>query len=104
MLKMPRDHSLALRPRANSHDSSQYGSVEAGTPSATHDISRVSYHVKHLDSFVQAVQDVSGHASGAHLSPQLNPKIVCRPSISEPGPVDPTVQQGADSVAALANG
>ncbi|KAB5570481.1 hypothetical protein GE09DRAFT_1103449 [Coniochaeta sp. 2T2.1] len=41
---------------------STYGSVEAGTPSATHDISRVSYHVKHLDSFVQAVQDSADRA------------------------------------------
>ncbi|OIW33820.1 hypothetical protein CONLIGDRAFT_628737 [Coniochaeta ligniaria NRRL 30616] len=41
---------------------STYGSVEAGTPSATHDISRVSYHVKHLDSFVQAVQESADRA------------------------------------------
>lgn len=38
----------------------QYGSApsETGTLSATHDISRVNYHVKHLDSFVQTLQEV----------------------------------------------
>lgn len=41
---------------------STYGSIEAGTPSATHDISRVNYHVKHLDSFVQAVQESADRA------------------------------------------
>ncbi|KAK3295519.1 uncharacterized protein B0H64DRAFT_459852 [Chaetomium fimeti] len=35
---------------------SAYGSATEGTPPATHDISRVSYHVKHIDSFAQALQ------------------------------------------------
>lgn len=38
----------------------QYGSAtsESCTPSATHDISRVKYHVKHLESFVSTLQEV----------------------------------------------
>jgi len=68
---MPRDPSLAVRPRANSNDSYQYGSVEDGTPSATHDISRVNHHVKDLNVFVQAVQDVSHHCLGPLLYPEL---------------------------------
>jgi hypothetical protein len=37
----------------------QYGSASETSPLATHDISRVSYHVKHLESFAEALQDVS---------------------------------------------
>jgi hypothetical protein len=37
----------------------QYGSATEGSPATTHDISRVSYHVKHIESFAQALQDVS---------------------------------------------
>lgn len=36
----------------------QYGSGIGDAPSATHDTSRVSYHVKHLDSFAQTLQEV----------------------------------------------
>ncbi|KAJ0352810.1 hypothetical protein COL154_003614 [Colletotrichum chrysophilum] len=37
----------------------QYGSSSGDAPrTATHDTSRVSYHVKHLDSFVQTLEDV----------------------------------------------
>lgn len=37
----------------------QYGSGIGDAPSATHDTSRVSYHVKHLDTFTQTLQEVS---------------------------------------------
>lgn len=40
----------------------QYGSGagdSSGAPSATHDISRVSYHVKHLETFAKSLEDVS---------------------------------------------
>lgn len=36
----------------------QYGSGVGDAPSATHDISRVSYHVKQLDTFTQTLQEV----------------------------------------------
>ena len=36
----------------------QYGSGSDAYPSATHDISRVNYHVKHLESFAQALEEV----------------------------------------------
>lgn len=36
----------------------QYGSSSESCSPATHDISRVSYHVKHLESFAQALEDV----------------------------------------------
>lgn len=36
----------------------QYGSTIEGSSPATHDISRVSYHVKHIESFAQALQEV----------------------------------------------
>lgn len=45
----------------------QYGSASETSPLATHDISRVSYHVKHLESFAEALQ-------GVRLSPFLSPK------------------------------
>lgn len=38
----------------------QYGSGIGDAPSATHDTSRVSYHVKHLDTFAQTLQEVRG--------------------------------------------
>lgn len=38
--------------------SGQYGSSSETSPLATHDISRVSYHVKHLESFAEALQEV----------------------------------------------
>jgi len=38
----------------------QYGSAsESSYPAATHDISRVNYHVKHIDAFARALEDVS---------------------------------------------
>jgi len=36
----------------------QYGSATDSSISATHDVSRVSYHVKHLESFAEALQEV----------------------------------------------
>ncbi|KAK0710922.1 hypothetical protein B0H67DRAFT_268862 [Lasiosphaeris hirsuta] len=41
---------------------STYGSGSEASPSATHDISRVSYHVKHLESFAQALEDSATRA------------------------------------------
>ncbi|KAL2283607.1 hypothetical protein FJTKL_09910 [Diaporthe vaccinii] len=40
----------------------QYGSGIGDAPSATHDTSRVSYHVKHLDSFAQTLQESASRA------------------------------------------
>ncbi|KAI8262339.1 hypothetical protein K4K58_000644 [Colletotrichum sp. SAR11_239] len=41
----------------------QYGSSSGDAPrTATHDTSRVSYHVKHLDSFVQTLEDSANRA------------------------------------------
>ncbi|KAI1213050.1 uncharacterized protein F4807DRAFT_309543 [Annulohypoxylon truncatum] len=54
------------RPQARSHliTSSQYGSSieDERTPSATHDISRVSYHVKHLPEFAKTLEDSATRA------------------------------------------
>lgn len=36
----------------------QYGSGIGEAPPTTHDTSRVSYHVKHLDTFAQTLQEV----------------------------------------------
>ncbi|KAL2137331.1 hypothetical protein VTI74DRAFT_3271 [Chaetomium olivicolor] len=48
--------------RTMSSADSAYGSATEGSPSATHDISRVSYHVKHIESFAQALQDSASRA------------------------------------------
>ncbi|KAI2630882.1 hypothetical protein GGR54DRAFT_627962 [Hypoxylon sp. NC1633] len=60
-----RDYRKA-RPSARSRliTSSQYGSSieDERTPSATHDISRVSYHVKHLPEFAKSLEDSATRA------------------------------------------
>ncbi|KAI0840557.1 hypothetical protein F5Y06DRAFT_243138 [Hypoxylon sp. FL0890] len=60
-----RDKKIA-RPQARSRlmTSSQYGSSieDERTPSATHDISRVSYHVKHLPEFAKTLEDSATRA------------------------------------------
>ncbi|KAI0382901.1 hypothetical protein F5Y04DRAFT_34974 [Hypomontagnella monticulosa] len=60
-----RDKKTA-RPQARSRltASSQYGSSidDERTPSATHDISRVSYHVKHLPEFAKTLEDSATRA------------------------------------------
>ncbi|KAH6624259.1 hypothetical protein B0J18DRAFT_465496 [Chaetomium sp. MPI-SDFR-AT-0129] len=49
--------------RSMSSADSAYGSAtESTTPPATHDLSRVSYHVKHIDSFAQALQNSATRA------------------------------------------
>ncbi|KAK4149836.1 hypothetical protein C8A00DRAFT_18537 [Chaetomidium leptoderma] len=48
--------------RSMSSADSAYGSATECTPPATHDISRVSYHVKHIESFAQALQDSASRA------------------------------------------
>lgn len=63
-----RRNNRTARPQARSRliTSSQYGSSieeEKGTPSATHDISRVSYHVKHLPDFAKTLEDVRSSLS-----------------------------------------
>ncbi|KAI1646395.1 uncharacterized protein F4817DRAFT_340701 [Daldinia loculata] len=60
-----RDRKTA-RPQARSRliASSQYGSSieDEKTPAATHDISRVSYHVKHLPEFAKTLEDSATRA------------------------------------------
>ncbi|KAK8027580.1 rhodanese-like protein [Apiospora marii] len=53
-------HSVQRRNRSAPLTSAQYGSSvgDDRTPSATHDISRVSYHVKHLSDFAKSLEDV----------------------------------------------
>ncbi|KAM7223589.1 hypothetical protein V8F06_001063 [Rhypophila decipiens] len=41
---------------------STYGSAPDSSIAATHDVSRVSYHVKHLDSFAEALQESASRA------------------------------------------
>lgn len=88
-----RDHRKA-RPQARSHliNSSQYGSStdDERTPSATHDISRVNYHVKHLPDFAKTLEDVRSSFSLHQLSlliPELTrlPLIVGYASLPQPG-------------------
>ncbi|KAI1096514.1 hypothetical protein F5B19DRAFT_481368 [Rostrohypoxylon terebratum] len=54
------------RPQARSHliTSSQYGSSieDDRTPSATHDISRVNFHVKHLPEFAKTLEESATRA------------------------------------------
>lgn len=40
----------------------QYGSGIVDAPATTHDTSRVSYHVRHLDSFAQTLEEVGNIA------------------------------------------
>lgn len=56
-------HATTMRPEEtpvlnSPFPSLQYGSGIGDAPSATHDTSRVSYHVKHLDTFAQTLQEV----------------------------------------------
>ncbi|GAB1320120.1 hypothetical protein MFIFM68171_10330 [Madurella fahalii] len=60
---------MTIRTRRPANDGSSmssadsaYGSGPEGSPAATHDISRVSYHVKNLESFAQALQDSASRA------------------------------------------
>ncbi|KAK0673914.1 pah7 homeobox protein encoded by the pah7 protein [Cercophora samala] len=46
----------------SSSSDSAYGSSSESCSPATHDISRVSYHVKHLESFAQALEDSASRA------------------------------------------
>ncbi|KAL2164082.1 hypothetical protein VTH06DRAFT_3296 [Thermothelomyces fergusii] len=48
--------------RSMSSADSAYGSATEGSLPATHDISRVSYHVKHIESFAQALQHSASRA------------------------------------------
>ncbi|KAI1393548.1 uncharacterized protein F4822DRAFT_384986 [Hypoxylon trugodes] len=62
-----RRNKRIARPQARSHlisSSSQYGSSidDERTPSATHDISRVSYHVKNLPDFAKTLEDSATRA------------------------------------------
>lgn len=57
------DHlSSSAQPRLRTGQltSNQYGSVAGDdkAPSTTHDISRVSYHVKHVSDFAKQLEDV----------------------------------------------
>lgn len=55
--------TLPARWPANVENDDDYGSsTQAVIPAATHDISRVSYHVKHIDSFAQALEVSAGRA------------------------------------------
>ncbi|KAK4238566.1 hypothetical protein C8A03DRAFT_14968 [Achaetomium macrosporum] len=69
MEESPSFMTLRTRRPANDESSmslssadSAYGSGTEGSPLATHDISRVSYHVKHIESFAQALQDSASRA------------------------------------------
>ncbi|KAK8055862.1 hypothetical protein PG993_001089 [Apiospora rasikravindrae] len=57
-------HSVQRRNRSAPLTSTQYGSSvgDDRTPSATHDISRVSYHVKHLSDFAKSLEDSAARA------------------------------------------
>ncbi|KAK4231488.1 hypothetical protein QBC38DRAFT_465860 [Podospora fimiseda] len=55
------DRDASSMSMSSSADSA-YGSSSESCSPATHDISRVSYHVKHLESFAQALQDSASRA------------------------------------------
>ena len=70
----------------------QYGSSlgDDRTPSATHDISRVNYHVKHLPDFARTLEDVRHPRVTCLARPATWPDllltfqpIVRRPRLSE---------------------
>lgn len=48
----------------------QYGSASESCNPATHDVSRVSYHVRHLETFAQALEDVC-HSTTYRHAPDL---------------------------------
>lgn len=66
-LQQPQPY-IAIRTRrpdggsSTSSVDSTYGSGIGDAPSATHDTSRVSYHVKHLDTFAQTLQESASRA------------------------------------------
>ncbi|KAI1758551.1 hypothetical protein GGR53DRAFT_524582 [Hypoxylon sp. FL1150] len=74
-----RNNRTARPPQARSRlmTSSQYGSSieDERTPSATHDISRVSYHVKHLPEFAQTLEDSATRAFPNRGSSQRYKKV-----------------------------
>ncbi|KAI8289476.1 hypothetical protein K4K60_008623 [Colletotrichum sp. SAR11_57] len=60
--RRPYDGNSSRRVHSQAGDG-QYGSSSGDAPrTATHDTSRVSYHVKHLDSFVQTLEDSANRA------------------------------------------
>ncbi|KAI8959763.1 hypothetical protein F5Y11DRAFT_358957 [Daldinia sp. FL1419] len=73
-----RDRKTA-RPQARSRliTSSQYGSSieDEKTPAATHDVSRVSYHVKHLPEFAKTLEDSATRAFPNRGSSQRYKKV-----------------------------
>ncbi|KAI1496699.1 hypothetical protein F5X99DRAFT_58051 [Biscogniauxia marginata] len=73
-----RDNKTA-RPQARSRliTSTQYGSSvgDEKTPSATHDISRVNYHVKHLPEFAKTLEDSATRAFPNRGSSQRYKKV-----------------------------
>ncbi|KAL2022566.1 hypothetical protein VTK56DRAFT_5173 [Thermocarpiscus australiensis] len=71
MSALPDFMTIRTRQAANDGSSvssadSAYGSATEGSPSATHDISRVSYHVKHIESFAQALEESASRAFPNH--------------------------------------
>ncbi|KAI1777804.1 hypothetical protein F4818DRAFT_407983 [Hypoxylon cercidicola] len=74
-----RNNRTARTPQARSRlmTSSQYGSSieDEKTPSATHDISRVSYHVKHLPEFAKTLEDSATRAFPNRGSSQRYKKV-----------------------------
>ncbi|KAH8895015.1 hypothetical protein GQ53DRAFT_74197 [Thozetella sp. PMI_491] len=54
--------ALSLSPHYPRPEWLCYGSASEGCMPATHDISRVSYHVKHLENFVTTLQDSANRA------------------------------------------
>ncbi|KAK4190420.1 hypothetical protein QBC35DRAFT_428529 [Podospora australis] len=57
-----RDRDVSAMSMSSSADSAYGSGSESGCSPATHDISRVSYHVKHLESFASALQESASRA------------------------------------------
>ncbi|KAI1085782.1 hypothetical protein F5B20DRAFT_17808 [Whalleya microplaca] len=75
-----RDNNIRTRPQNRSRlitASSQYGSSvgDERAPSATHDISRVNYHVKHLPEFARTLEDSATRAFPTRGSSQRYKKV-----------------------------
>lgn len=57
-----RDRDVSTMSMSSSADSAYGSGSESGCSPATHDISRVSYHVKHLESFASALEESASRA------------------------------------------
>ncbi len=99
-----------LRSPASAHTSVIVQNGEYTTPSATHDISRVSFHVKHIDTFAKSLEDVRSLSLSRSLA-QMRSMLaaadgVCAAAVGDaripqPRAIATALQEGPSPAAAL---